>query len=239
MASYIYLFEYFNKQEFASDYFKYTAYPDREIMDTSHPFCKEHAGKVYHISDINSWTSSSSDGGWIPTSNFFQQFNGQTGTGPHYGGGFSNQCKNQLYECRHKLVQWKPKSYPAQYGAHFVKMEMLSEDKREVQGLVLKSNQMIFRTDVDGTGNPGYVYFSRATVRQLRDKYGYNRSISYMHRDDCTGQAILMESWIVENDAMNETQWFVKYKIIGDKLWQMIKSKTVKGFSIESIFVHH
>ena len=96
---------------------------------------------------------------------------------------------------------------------------------------------MIIRRDVDGMGTPGYIYFSRDTVRKLQKKYGFNRTVTIMHQEDITGAVILLDSWIVENDTMNETQWFVKYKIVSDKLWQLIKEKKVKGFSIESLFV--
>ena len=113
---------------------------------------------------------------------------------------------------------------------------MFSEPKREVQGLVLKSNQMIYRTNVDNEGNPGYVYFSRDTVRKLKENYGYNRSISLQHQQNVTGQAILLDSWLEEDDKLNETRWFVKYKIIGEKFWQQIVTKKVSGFSIEALF---
>ena len=120
------------------------------------------------------------------------------------------------------------------FEQHFVKIEMASELKREVLGLVLKSNQMIYRNDVDGNGNPGYVYFSRDTVRKMKEKYGYNRNVSFQHRENIIGSAILMDSYLEEDD--NETRWFIKYKIINEKLWNMITNKNVKGFSIESLF---
>lgn len=236
-------FEYFAAQ--LLPYFKYTAYPEPEVIATSHDFCKDHAGKIYHESEIKTW-SSPSDPGWIKDADFFTNFQGDKG-GPNYEGNYSFNCDSQLYNCRHKLVRVSRKQdIPSNkrhleptlefIDQHFVKMELLSEPKREVQGLVLKSNQMIYRHDVDGAGNPGYVYFSRETVRQLKEKYGYNRSISFMHRDDITGQAILMDSWLEEDDKLKQTQWFVKYKIIGDKLWEQIKSNNVKGFSIEALF---
>lgn len=113
---------------------------------------------------------------------------------------------------------------------HFVKMEMFNEEKREVKGLVLKSSQLIYRNDV-GDGKPGYVYFSRDTVRKLKQKYGWNRAITFQHLDQITGSAILMDTYLEEDDK--ETRWFVKYKIINEKLWNKIKDNSVKGFSIE------
>ena len=114
---------------------------------------------------------------------------------------------------------------------HFVKMEMFNEIKREVKGLVLKSNQMIYRNNIDGNGNPGYVYFSRDTVRKLKEKYGWNRNITFQHLDQITGSAILMDTYLEEDEK--ETRWFVKYKILNEKLWNKIKDNSVKGFSIE------
>lgn len=108
-------------------------------------------------------------------------------------------------------------------------------EKRIVKGLVLKSNQMIYRNDVDGEGNSGYVYFSRQTVRQMKDKYGYNRKITFQHQEDRTGDAIMLDSYLEEDDKTNETKWFVSYKIIGDSLWEVIKTKKVIGFSLEAI----
>jgi len=231
-------------------YFKYTAYPEPEILpkdqygnERSHEFCREHAGKVYHESEIRTWSDPTSSG-WIEGVDFFTNFNGDTG-GPNYEGTYSFNCDSQLYSCRHKLVRVAKKAdVPANKRSlapdiefveqHFVKMEMLSELKREVQGLVLRSNQMIYRNDVDGEGTAGYVYFSKDTIKKLHDKYGFNRSISFQHRDDITGQAILLDSWLEEDDK--ETKWFVKYKIIGEKLWTMIQQKKVQGFSIEALF---
>jgi hypothetical protein len=233
-------FEYFNKQEFAAnEYFKYTAAPEPEILETSHPFCKEHAGKTYHISEINSWTNPGNTG-WVEGSDFFAKFDPNQG-GPDYNGGYSFRCDNQLWKCRHHLVPVRTPAKPAskifQNADHFVKFSFISEEKREVVGLVLKSNQMIIRKDVDGLGNAGYVYFSRDTVRKLQKKYGYNRSVTFQHQEEITGTVIMLDSWIVELDAMNETQWFVKYKVVNDKLWKMIKDKKVKGYSIESLFI--
>jgi len=236
-------FEYFAAGKLLP-FFKYTAYPLPEIISTSHNFCRNHAGMVYHESEIKSWHKSD-ELGWIDEANFFQNFTNDLG-GPNFEGNYSFNCDSQLYNCRHKLVRISKKedipndkrflSPDIKFEQHFIKMEMISEPKREVMGLVLKSNQFIYRRDVDGNGNPGYIYFCRDTIRKLKEKYGYNRNISYMHRDDLTGQAILMDSWLEEDESLKETRWHMKYKIIGEKLWELISNKILKGFSIEAIF---
>ena len=137
---------------------------------------------------------------------------------------FNTYCMSNC-KCHLQLVE-------NDFEHHFVKMEMVSESKREVKGLVLKSGQLIYRNNV-GNGKPGYVYFSRDTVRKLKSRYGWNRSITYQHKDNILGSAILMDTYLEEDEK--ETRWFVKYKIINDKLWNKIKDNTVRGFSVELI----
>ena len=108
-------------------------------------------------------------------------------------------------------------------------------EKRIVKGMVLQSNQMIYRNDANGEGTPGYVYFSRNTIRQMKEKYGYNRAITFQHNEDITGNAIMLDSWLEEDDVKKSTKWFVSYKIVSDKLWEVVKAKKVIGFSIEAL----
>ena len=41
----------------ADDKYLYTASPEPEIIQTSHEFCKSHAGKVYTLSQINNFNT--------------------------------------------------------------------------------------------------------------------------------------------------------------------------------------
>jgi hypothetical protein len=114
-------------------------------------------------------------------------------------------------------------------------------EKKTIRGLILQSGQMIYRNDIGG--QPGYVWFSRETVRKLKEKYGMNRSLTFQHRDDVTGNAILMKSWLEEedDDDIKITKWFMEFKLLptatGEKLWNVIKAFDGEcGFSIEAIF---
>jgi len=123
---------------------------------------------------------------------------------------------------------------------NMVLFSISNEEKRIIKGLVLQSGQMIYRNDV-GNGIPGYNWISRDTIRKLYKKYGFNRSLTFQHRDDVTGNAILMKSWLEEDDTNQKTKWFMEYKILptktGEKLWNIIKSYNGEmGFSIEAIF---
>ena len=225
-------FEYFASNKLP--FFKYTAEPQPETIDTSHEFCKNHAGKIYHISEINNFAKER-DKSFMDV-DYFANFTDET---------TEHNIDQQLYNCRHHFRRVKdinevPKS---KIGLIKTNMEEESyftfnienEEKRQVQGLALKSNQFIFRKNADGKGNPGHVYFSRDTIRQLHKKFGFNRSISFKHREDITGNAILLDSWLVEDEKNIETSWYLKYQIIGEPLWAQVKSGNVRGFSIEAI----
>lgn len=233
-------FQFFNKQELASSaklsYFRYDGPNDDKTRD----FCKKRAGKVFSSDEIKNWVNDpdfkSDQTAVIPESNFFSQFDPNKG-GPNYENLLSFNCDAQMFGCRHRLIRVTQPPIKSPFSSQqFVKFNFISEEKREVVGLVLRSNQTIPRLNVDGQGNPGYIYFSRATIRKLKEKYGWNRTVTLMHQENITGSVILLDSWLEENDTMNETKWFIKYKIVDNKLWSLIKEKKVVGFSLEALF---
>lgn len=114
-----------------------------------------------------------------------------------------------------------------------VEFSIENAEKRELVGLVLRSNQMIYRHNI-GNGSPGYVYFSSDTVRKAQSKFGYNRNVTFQHVDNRTGSVIMMKSWI--DETPNDVRWMVKYKVIDNNLWKMIKDGVIKGFSLEGSF---
>lgn len=123
---------------------------------------------------------------------------------------------------------------PDKLQKHFeVELKIENDEKKEVVGCVLKSNQLIYRHDI-GNG-PGYVWFSSKTIEEIQKKFGYNRNITFQHVQNRTGSVIMMKSWI-ERDG-KETKWMVRYKVIDSNLWKQIKDGVVKGFSIESRFI--
>ena len=80
------------------------------------------------------------------------------------------------------------------------------------------------------------MFFSRETIRKIKEKYGFNRTITIEHAGDITGNAILLDSWLVEDEEKGQTEWYLKYKILNDKLWEVIKDEMVTGFSVEALF---
>lgn len=223
------------------EFFEYTSAPEPEIIENSHQFCREKAGRVYHISEINNWGRLPNDTqktyGFNMDSNFFGNFRGNVG---------SFNVSQQIYNCRHWLRRINS---PDEIPGYKRKMKFKSQkrntelkidfkvtdkEKREIEGLALQSGQFIYRNDID-EGRGGYVYFTRDTIRKLKEKYGYNRTITIQHEEDITGSAILLNSWLEESEEDNKTKWFLKYKILNDKLWDVIKDNKIVGYSIEAM----
>lgn len=217
-----------------SEYYMYTADPLPELIETSHEFCKLRAGKIFHISEIKAWGGLDKKlNGFIDESNYFAEFDGK--------GSFN--IDQQVYNCRHWLKKVKTKMAPEYKQKLFshnkpiksnVKFNFseVDKEKREVIGLALKSGQLIYRHNI--AGEPGYIYFTRETIRKIFKKYGYNRTITVDHNDDVkTEDVIMLKSYLEEDDTKNETRWIVQYKVLSDELWERIKSSNVRGFSVE------
>lgn len=217
------------------------------IIETSHEFCKKHAippNNIYHIDEIRNWhstLSSEEKKGWIDESNFTKEFKGR------YSDNFN--MDQQLYNCRHFLTPVRDINEIPENKKYLlssqrkqsikVNFEIGNREKRTIKGVAMIPNILIYRyTPQEGDF---YVYFTRETIKKLKDKYGYNRSITIQHQEDITGNAILMDSWIYpteKNDScgvdnLKDGSWCVEYKIINEKLWNVIKEKGVKGFSVE------
>lgn len=119
-------------------------------------------------------------------------------------------------------------------NGHKIFFSIKDEEQRIVTGLVMKSGQWIPRKDADSYGNPGYIYFSRESVRKMQNLFGYNRKLTIHHSDEITGDAMLLDSFLIENQ--NTTEWHCTYKVLTDKLWTYVKEKRVMGFSVEAFF---
>jgi hypothetical protein len=224
------------------EFWVYTAEPDTEIIPTSHKFCKQKAGNVYHISEIKGWAGISQaqqeDYKFILDSPFFANFNGESS---------NKNIDQQIYGCRHHFRRVRNvneiPNYKRQLFKKDEKVEMADQkiilkvsdkEKHEISGVALRSGQFIYRKDIDEQGD-GYVYFSRETIRKIKERYGFNRTISIEHSMNATGSCILLNTWLVENDDENFTEWYLHYKVIDNTLWEAVKNEAIIGFSIEAL----
>jgi hypothetical protein len=146
-----------------------------------------------------------------------------TATGAHEP--FNTFCEANC-RCHLEAVNEKVEKFEVEF-----KIE--DEEKHEIIGTVLVSGKMIYRHNI-GDGTPGYVWFSKDTVRNAFKKFGYNRKVTFQHVQDRTGSLIMMKAWL--DETKEDIRWKVKYKVIDNNLWKMIKEGVVKGFSLEGAF---
>jgi hypothetical protein len=122
----------------------------------------------------------------------------------------------------------------------------IDTDKREIISPALIPNKNIYR--VDENGDDYYVWFSKETVRKASElylKHNNHHKATYEHQERVSG-VLTVESWIIEDPKMDKANlygfqlkkgaWMVKMKIDNEELWQDIKSKKIRGLSIEGYF---
>ena len=122
----------------------------------------------------------------------------------------------------------------------------VDEEKRMLISPALIPNKNIVRYDAN-TDSEYYVWFSKETVRKASElylKHNNHHKATYEHQERVSG-VLTIESWIKEGDMdksklygfdLPNGTWFVKMKIDNEELWQDIKSKKIKGLSIEGYF---
>jgi len=219
------------------------------LLENSHEFCKEHAGKVFSVNEIKTFflhPTADYSKGWNIKSKFCYNFKGIRNED-----GFN--LDNQIFNCRHFLkpvrdINKVPDRFLKSNGdimekqnnfeKFSINFEISNLEKREIKGVCMIPNKLIYRRNE--YGKEYYVYFSKESIKKFKEKFGFNRNITIYHEENGTGKAILLDSWIFDgtNDdcgynEIKEGSWCVKYKILSDILWENIKEKKIKGFSIE------
>ena len=123
----------------------------------------------------------------------------------------------------------------------------VDEEKRMLISPALIPNKNIIRYDAN-TDSEYYVWFSKETVRKASElylKHNNHHKATYEHQERVSG-VLTVESWIIEDPKMDKANiygfqlkkgtWMVKMKIDNEELWQDIKSKKIRGLSIEGYF---
>jgi hypothetical protein len=123
------------------------------------------------------------------------------------------------------------------------------EDKKIVVGAAMVPNKMIHR--YDDLGNLYYVFFSAASIKKMADKFmkqGRTDETSIEHDGRKLGsdKVYIAESWVSDNPIYDKSHqygfslpagtWFVSMKVEDEKVWKMIKEKSLTGFSVEGLF---
>ena len=127
-----------------------------------------------------------------------------------------------------------------------IKLAEVDSDKKILMGALLIPNKPIYRNGDEGEY---YIYFSKDTVckaSQMYLKNGYQNNSTLEHSKALEGLT-LVESWLVEDEVHDKSRkyglnvpvgtWMGAVKVNNDKIWdEYVKTKKVKGFSIEGYF---
>jgi hypothetical protein len=123
------------------------------------------------------------------------------------------------------------------------------DDKRIVVGAAMVPNKMIHR--YDSMGNLYYVFFSKQSIKKMSDKFLKEKrtdetSVEHDGMKLGSDKVFITESWVSEDPVLDKSHfygfelpagtWFVAMKVQDDKVWKMIKDKSLTGFSVEGLF---
>ena len=123
-------------------------------------------------------------------------------------------------------------------------LNFYDDEKQIVTSVVMLANTPIYRND------DGYEYklvFTPEAIKKMAFDYfsknNFNK-ISIEHNGEVLeGSAILLESYFVDSvktvpqkfGKIPEGSWIMSYKVVDKKIWDMIKNKKLRGFSIEVV----
>jgi hypothetical protein len=136
------------------------------------------------------------------------------------------------------LKNEQPKEY------HFAEVD---KEKKIIMGAMLVPDKPIYRRDEDN--GEYYIYFSQDTIRKCMELFfqnGNQGNATFEHQEAITGLT-MVESWIVEDTEKDKSNlynlnvpvgtWMGTIKVENEVIWnEFIKTKKVKGFSIEGYF---
>jgi len=127
-----------------------------------------------------------------------------------------------------------------------VELKFVDEEKRILMGAALIPNKPIYRRNEKG--EEYHIFFSEKTIRRAAELFlekGLQSESTLEHEIPLKGNTIV-ESWIKEDEVHDKSvkyglnapvgTWCVSMKINDDRIWQLAKEGSIKGFSIEGYF---
>lgn len=121
-----------------------------------------------------------------------------------------------------------------------------NDEKHEIYGVVCLADTPIYR--FNSTLGEHYIVFDKDTIKKMVLKYSkmnFNNNINIEHQGELVSGLTMIESFIkdVENGIdpvqfknVNDGSWICRFKVENPDIWEKIKSKEVKGFSLEGFF---
>jgi hypothetical protein len=129
------------------------------------------------------------------------------------------------------------------------KLMFYDDEKKVIVGAAMVPNRMIHR--YDSMGNLYYVFFSKASIRKMAEKFMRQKrtdetNIEHDGKKLGADKVFVTESWVSEDPERDKSAsygfnlpagtWYVSMKVEDPKVWKMIKSKELTGFSVEGLF---
>jgi hypothetical protein len=126
---------------------------------------------------------------------------------------------------------------------------VVDEEKKIIVGAAMVPNKMIHR--YDDLGNLYYVFFSKESIKKMADKFLKEKrtdetNIEHNGLKLGSNKVYITESWVSEDPIYDKSNkygfelpvgtWFVSMKVNDDKVWKMIKDKSLTGYSVEGLF---
>lgn len=129
-----------------------------------------------------------------------------------------------------------------------VKFEITNEEQHIITGPLMIPDQLIYRKS-DKFGEH-YVKFSADTIKAIAIKFskkGYQKNVNLMHDDKMQVDGFTMFESFISNDQrgvkpmaafadLPNGTWFGSFYVENPEVWDLIKTKMVKGFSVEGLF---
>jgi hypothetical protein len=135
------------------------------------------------------------------------------------------------------------------FNNDFLSLAKLDEEQKQLIGAVLIPDKKIPRLDKE-TNEEYEVFFTKETIRQAQKLFMANlrnNNHTLEHKEPVEGLTVV-ESWIKENKKYDKSNmygfenmpvgtWFVQVSAENNPdIWDKIKNKEVRGFSIEGYF---
>lgn len=126
-----------------------------------------------------------------------------------------------------------------------VRVQMESEEKRLVLGVVMRADFPIYRRDERGEY---YVFYRKETIRAMAEKYlDENRQnrVNLMHAGEEVRGVQMVQLFIKDTakgispkgfEDIEDGSLFAEFHIEDNDIWEWIKEGVLRGFSLEGIF---
>lgn len=125
-------------------------------------------------------------------------------------------------------------------------VQMESEEKRLILGVVMRANFPIYRRDENGEY---YTSFSADTIRTMTEKYleeNRQNRVNLMHEGEEVRGVSMTQLFIKDSskgivpqgfENIEDGSLFAEFHIHDDDIWGWIKEGILRGFSLEGLFV--